>query len=83
MSYACRWLLSRGKRSRKRGCSTAGVPCHICCTTCFLWTRTSYRGGGEFKRFFFRMTKIKGVKNWYCSLEMKEHFGMRPLAATS
>jgi hypothetical protein len=29
------------------------------------------------------MTKIKGVKNWYCSLEMKEKFGMRPLAATS
>ena len=27
------------------------------------------------------MTKIKGVKNWYCSLEMKEKFGMRPLAA--
>ena len=25
------------------------------------------------------MTKIKGVKNWYCSLEMKETFGMRPL----
>ena len=23
------------------------------------------------------MTKIKGVKNWYCSLEMKEIFGMR------
>ena len=29
------------------------------------------------------MTKIKGVKNWYCSLEMKENFGMRPLAAAS
>ena len=42
-----------------------------------------YRGGKKFKRFFFRMTKIKGVKNWYCSLEMKENFGMRPLAATS
>ena len=42
-----------------------------------------YRGGKNFKRFFSRMTKIKGVKNWYCSLEMKEKFGMRPLAATS
>ena len=42
-----------------------------------------YRGGKIFKRFFFRLTKIKGVKNWYCSLEMKEKFGMRPLAATS
>ena len=29
------------------------------------------------------MTKIKGVKNWYCSLEMKEKFGTRPLAAAS
>ena len=45
--------------------------------------RRQYRGGKKFKRFFFRMTKIKGVKNWYCSLEMKEKFGMRPLAATS
>ena len=25
------------------------------------------------------MTKIRGVKNWYCSLEMRENFGMRPL----
>ena len=24
------------------------------------------------------MTKIKGVKNWYCSLEMKEKFGTSP-----
>ena len=46
-------------------------------------TSMDYRGGGNFKRFFFRTTKIKGVKNWYCSLEMKEKFGMRPLAATS
>ena len=45
--------------------------------------RRHYRWGENFKRFFFRMTKIKGVKNWYCSLEMKEKFGMRPLAATS
>ena len=29
------------------------------------------------------MTKIKGVKNWYSSLEMTENFGMRPLAAAS
>ena len=29
------------------------------------------------------MTRIKGVKNWYCSLETKEKFGMRPLAAAS
>ena len=29
------------------------------------------------------MTKIKGVKNWYCSLEMKGKFGIRPLAAAS
>ena len=43
----------------------------------------AYRGVKNFKRFFSRMTKIKGVKNWYCSLEMKEKFGMRPLAATS
>ena len=43
----------------------------------------AYQEGKNFKRFFFRMTKIKGVKNWYCSLEMKEKFGMRPLAATS
>ena len=42
-----------------------------------------YQEGKNFKRFFFRMTKIKGVKNWYCSLEMKQNFGMRPLAATS
>ena len=42
-------------------------------------------GGGDFnlRVFFLRMTKIKGVKNWYCSLEMKEKFGMRPLAAAS
>ena len=40
-------------------------------------------GGGRFKRFFFGMTKIKEVKNWYCSLEMKENFGMRPLVAAS
>ena len=45
--------------------------------------RNTYQEGTNFKRFFFRMTKIKGVKNWYCSLEMKEKFGMRPLAATS
>ena len=25
------------------------------------------------------MTKIKGVKNWYCSLEMKENFGIHVL----
>ena len=29
------------------------------------------------------MNKIKGVKNWYCSLEMKKKFGTRPLAAAS
>ena len=40
-------------------------------------------GGGGISEFFFGMTKIKGVKNWYCSLEMKEIFGMRPLAAAS
>ena len=40
-------------------------------------------GGGGFKRVFFGMTKIKGVKDWHCSLEMKEKFGMRPLAAAS
>ena len=44
---------------------------------------SDYQEGKNFKRFFFRMTKIKGVTNWYCSLEMKEKFGMRPLAATS
>ena len=47
-----------------------------------VWS-VGYQEGTNFKRFFFRMTKIKGVKNWYCSLEMKEKFGMRPLAATS
>ena len=40
-------------------------------------------GGGGVKRFFFGMTKIKEVKNWYCSLEMKEQFGMRPPAVAS
>ena len=40
-------------------------------------------GGGGLRGFFFGMTKIKVVKNWYCSLEMKENFGMRPLAAGS
>ena len=29
------------------------------------------------------MTKIKGVKNCYCSLNLKGNFGMRPLAAAS
>ena len=29
------------------------------------------------------MPKVKWVKNSYCSLEMKENFGMRPLAAAS
>ena len=40
-------------------------------------------GGGIVKRFFFGMAKIKGVKNRFCSLEMKEKFGMRPLVAAS
>ena len=25
------------------------------------------------------MTKIKRVKSWYCSLQMRDEFGMRPL----
>ena len=54
-------------------------PTYNCQSNCSV----SYQEGTNFKRFFFRMTKIKGVKNWYCSLEMKEKFGMRPLAATS
>ena len=28
---------------------------------------SGYQGGKKFKRFFFGMTQIKGVKNWYCS----------------
>ena len=59
--------------------------CNMCGRMCDCtdFRASLYRGGENFKRFFFRMTKIKGVKNWYCSLEMKEKFGMRPLAATS
>ena len=40
-------------------------------------------GGFNLRGFFFRMTKIKGAKNWYCSLEMKGKFGVRTLAAAS
>ena len=50
---------------------------------CHFFFFCSTGGGFNLGGFFFRMTKIKGVKNWYCSLEMKENFGMRPLAAAS
>ena len=33
--------------------------------------------------FFFWPAKIGGGEFWYCSLEMKENFGMRPLVVAS
>ena len=39
--------------------------------------------GGELFQGFFLPTKIGGGGIWYCSLEMKEKFGIRPLVVAS
>ena len=43
----------------------------------------AYHRGKKFKRFFFGVAKIKRGEIWYCSLEVRGKFGMRPLAAAS
>ena len=43
----------------------------------------TYRGANYFRGLFFWPAKIGGGEFWYCSLEMKEKFGIRPLVVAS
>ena len=48
-----------------------------------LTSRLVYRGENYFRFFFFGRPKFGGGGIWYCSLEMKENFGIRPLVVAS
>ena len=68
-------LLSQDSRDDAQGVYWA---CTVCCTHF-----DALPGGELFQGFFFWPAKIGGGGIWYCSLEMKEKFGIRALVVAS
>ena len=57
--------------------------CIFPCATQHGHYRLIYKRGKIFQRFFCGMAQIRRGNFWYCSLDLKEKFGMRPLTTAS